>query len=136
MTQKLKILLVEDSKIIHKHLTQMLHDIKGVEMIGSSSSVSQGQKMMNKQAADVVILDIQLKDSNGMELLKWVKTEYPQTCVIIFSNNADTCHRAFAKINGADYFFDKSMEFEKMARTLSKINKTNSSINTNQKTKQ
>ena len=69
----------------------------------------------------MAILDIDVPDGNGIELLEWIKKEYPAIIVIMFSNNADPFFRKAAENSGADYFLDKSMEFEGITQILKSI---------------
>lgn len=112
------VLLVDDSKVILGNLQEMITGITGIHQIGAASTLPDAQRLMREHTCDVVILDIQLPDGNGIDFLKWVKFIYPDTTVIMFSNLADEVHRTAARNAGALHFFDKSLEFEKVRDTL------------------
>lgn len=126
MQNNLNILLVDDSELIISHLKRMLKNIDGINIVGAAYTLPLAQQMVKDNPIDVITLDIQLPDGNGIDFLKWVKFAYPKIKVIMLSNLADECHRAAAKTAGAEYFFDKSFEFEKVAPVLSELaNKLN-----------
>jgi DNA-binding NarL/FixJ family response regulator len=119
MTNKLNILLVDDSEIIISNLETILADLDNVHSIENARSVAFAKYVLKEEETDIAILDISLPDGNGLELLKWAKKLFPKLTVIIFSNNADEVHRSIATEYGADYFFDKSTQAEELVQTVS-----------------
>jgi DNA-binding NarL/FixJ family response regulator len=67
---------------------------------------------------EVAILDIQMPDESGIEVLARIKKESPQTTVIMLTNYPLPPFRKRCQEAGADYFFDKSTEFEKVVEVL------------------
>ena len=108
MKNKLNILLVDDSKLILSHLKSILREIKGITLIESAETILSAEKILKDNDIDLIVLDIQLPDGNGIDFLKWVKFKYKKIIVIMLSNQADEYHRSAAEIAGAEYFFDKS----------------------------
>lgn len=118
MTTKLNILHVEDSEKIILLLKLMLVNSNRVHSIESARTITQAKEKIGKQKTDVVVLDIQLPDGNGIDFLKWVKEIHPEIKVVMLSNHADEFHRDVAKKSGANHFFDKSTEFEKVSAVI------------------
>ena len=121
MKNKLNILLVDDSELIISHLKEMLFDINGVKIIDTAGTLPLAQLIVKTLSIDAIVLDIQLPDGNGIDFLKWVKFHYPKIIVIMLSNQADECHRAAARLAEAEYFFDKSMEFQQVGVVLDQL---------------
>jgi DNA-binding NarL/FixJ family response regulator len=119
MKNKVNVLLVDDSKRILDQLLEMLSEVENVDAIQTAQDAPAALALMKTTDYDVVVLDIQLPDANGIDILKWIKHMKPDTRVIMFSNLSDDCHRAAARMAGADHFFDKSNEFEEIPRVLS-----------------
>jgi DNA-binding response OmpR family regulator len=119
MKNKVNVLLVDDSKRILDQLLEMLCELGNVDAIQMAQDAPTALALMKATDYDVVVLDIQLPDANGIDILKWIKHMKPDTRVIMFSNLSDDCHRAAARMAGADHFFDKSNEFEEIPRVLS-----------------
>ena len=65
---------------------------------------------------EMVILDVQLPDGSGLDLLGTIKQERPNTRVLMFSNYALYRKRCVAE--GADDFFDKPMDLERLTATV------------------
>lgn len=119
--QKRTLLLVDDSSLITDHLKDLLADVEGIASIQVAPTLPGAQAIMKARAIDIVVMDIQLPDGNGIDMLKWIRFMYPDTTVIMFSNLGDDVHRAAARNAGALYFFDKSYEFEEIQRALSEL---------------
>ena len=73
------------------------------------------------------MLDIQLPGKNGIELLSFVKSRYPQIKIIIVTNRASDYYRDLCNEMGANSFIDKSTEFEKIPELIEKLSCVNSS---------
>jgi two-component system response regulator YesN len=120
MTKKLNILHVDDSKAIILHIKKLLSKTPAIQKIETSGTVAEAKALLKIRKIDVAILDISLPDGNGIELLAWIKEHYPAIIVIMFTNNSDSFFRRYAQKSGADYFLDKSMEFEDLLKILKK----------------
>jgi CheY-like chemotaxis protein len=70
---------------------------------------------------DVVILDIRMPGGNGIEVLREVKKMTPAPQVIMLTNFAYAQYRKKCEEAGADFFFDKSTEFEKLPQALEQV---------------
>jgi DNA-binding NarL/FixJ family response regulator len=69
----------------------------------------------------VVILDIRLPGRSGIDVLKDIKKEYPAPLVIMITNYPYRQYRQGSMAAGADYFFSKTNEFDRILETLSGI---------------
>lgn len=69
-------------------------------------------------AADTLLLDLQLIDGNGLDVLAAVKPQRPGMHVIVLSNFATPQHRRASLAAGADVFLDKSQEFARVPEIL------------------
>jgi len=121
-TRKLVVLIVEDSLLIISRILDMLEEAENVKLVIHASNFSESMKMINEINADVVLLDINLPDKSGIELLQVIKTSHPQTKVIILTNHACEDYRQLCNHMGADFFFDKSNDFEKIPEAIRSLN--------------
>ena len=121
MSKKINILHVDDSNTIKLYIKILLMEVPVIKAIESADTIAQAKEMLAKNETDVVILDINLPDGSGLELLEWIRKNRPVLKVIMFSNNSDQFFRSAAQKAGADHFLDKSMEFEDLIKTLKKI---------------
>jgi DNA-binding NarL/FixJ family response regulator len=120
----LKVAIVEDSSIIVGRIKDMLSEVSGVEFAGNASTIPTAIALISASRPDVIILDIHLQGwdrRNGIELLAMIRPIYPALKVIMLTNLADNRYRTMCENAGADYFFDKSNDFDKIPDTLNKI---------------
>ncbi len=98
----LSILIVEDDITISLMLTTWLGK-KGF-VVRSSSSVSDAKRKLGEEAFDLVISDLRLPDSDGIDLLKWLKNTHPSLPLIMMTSYAEiqTAVQAM-KLGAADY---------------------------------
>ena len=121
--EKLKVLIVEDSELVTKRLRVMLKEMPEVSIVGEAMNGIEALAIHGVMNPDVVLLDIKLPGMNGVEILKEIKQLNSHTKVMMLTNYSDLHHRKRCKEAGADYFFDKSIEFEKVPDTLTLISK-------------
>ena len=98
----LSILIVEDDITFSLMLTTWLGK-KGF-VVRSSSSVSDAKRRLGEEAFDLVISDLRLPDSDGIDLLKWLKNAHPSLPLIMMTSYAEiqTAVQAM-KLGAADY---------------------------------
>ena len=121
MAKVIKVLIVDDSSLLRERLKDALSEIDGIEIIGEAQDKYEAINSIGKLNPDVVILDIRMPKGNGFEVLHNVKKDRPSCVVIIFTNYPYPQYRKKCMEAGADFFFDKSMEFEKIPEVLGQL---------------
>jgi DNA-binding NarL/FixJ family response regulator len=113
-----KVFVVEDAVEVRKRLVAMLGAVGGVEIVGEAATVRDAIEGAAAAAPDVMLLDLQLPDGNGFDVLTGLKARLPRLRTIVLSNFATAQHRAACLAAGAELFFDKSAEFGRVAGVL------------------
>ena len=116
-----RVFIVDDSAIILERLEMMLSELKGIEIIGQAKGSTEAEEAIPKLKPDVVILDIRMHGGNGIEVLKNIKKDKNSPLVIMLTNYPYPQYRKKCKDAGADFFFDKSTEFDKITEVLKKL---------------
>lgn len=117
----LKVLTVDDSTIITTHLDYILKGMKEVKWIGHAFCIKEAEGLLRDKKPDVVLLDIKLKEESGFELLKYIKTNYPDIIVFMLSNIKNSMYYKKSILMGAHYLIDKSYEFYSIPNFLRAI---------------
>ena len=120
--------IVEDSELIQQRLLDFVSTIPGVQVIGMAADIATASNELIQHEADACILDLQLKDGSGLQLLKAVKQHKPGLKVVVLTNHASEANRIYALRAGADGFLDKSTDFENLQTYLSNWQQQDSSI--------
>lgn len=122
----MKILLADDSKIILDRLEKMFEDNKKIEIVGKAENSLMAYDKIMKLKPDVVVLDIKMPGGDGIELLKKIKRERPEIKAIMLTNYNQSIYKTSCLKAGAEYFLDKSNEFEKVVEICESLAKNNS----------
>jgi DNA-binding NarL/FixJ family response regulator len=118
----MKVFLVDDSAIVIGKLAAMISGIEGVEIVGQAQNVDDAIQSIVQLGPDVVILDIHLNNGgNGLDVLKRIKKEIPPPIVIMLTNYPYPQYREKCQALGADYFFDKVTEIDKLFDTFNRL---------------
>ena len=116
-----RVFVIEDSDVVRALWRTVVAKIAGLSLSGEFNRASTAIAAIRREAPHVVLLDINLSDGNGMEVLRVVAAEYPMTKVIVVSNCADPTHRKYFTKAGAYAFYDKSHELAAMRRMLASL---------------
>jgi DNA-binding NarL/FixJ family response regulator len=117
----MNIFISDDSAVVRIRLVQILSEIEGVKIIGEAQDVQESIELINKTKPDVVILDIRMPGGSGVDVLRIIRTAIPNVKVIMLTNYPYPQYRNLCINNGADYFFDKSNEFNKVADIIKEL---------------
>jgi YesN/AraC family two-component response regulator len=99
----------------------MLSELPEIEIVGRARDGQTAIHLINKQSPDVVVLDIRMPKQNGMDVLQNIKRNGPVPLVIIFTNFPYPQYRKRCTQLGADFFFDKSTEFQELKNIFNKL---------------
>ena len=119
----MRVLIVDDSKIVCDGLQQMLINIADVEIVGQANNGKDAIAVISETNPDVVILDIRLPGLSGIDVLKDIRAKKLPILVIMLTNYPYPQYRKKCKELGADYFFDKVMEIEMVPKVIAKLAK-------------
>jgi DNA-binding NarL/FixJ family response regulator len=116
--ETMNVLVVDDAPQIRKRLIALLRTAGNVTVVGEAESVRAAIDEAAARPVDVMLLDLQLTDGNGLEVLAAVKPAHPALRVIVLSNFATPQYRQASLAAGADVFLDKSTEFQRVPEIL------------------
>lgn len=83
------LLLVDDHSLIRAGVRALVLDIPGYAVVGEANDGSQLLEMVEQLSPDIVLLDISMKETGGLEALKRLKLVRPQSKVLILSMHTD-----------------------------------------------
>ena len=114
----MRVLVADDSMVVRQRLTEMLEDIDSIEVIDQAGSIHESLNSFRANFPEVVILDIRLPDGSGIDALRSIKNERPGTIVIMLTNFPTSQYRRRCIDFGADFFFDKSTEYQEVRHVV------------------
>ncbi len=110
----LTVFLVEDSLAIRARLAETIRSIDGTRLVGEAGTVGAAIAGIRSSHPGAVILDLQLEDGSGLDVLKAVHPRSPALHVAVLTNYATDQHRRACMNAGAEFFLDKSSDFPRI----------------------
>lgn len=114
----MKLVIIEDSTPVRHSLKKLLAELEQIQIVGEAETLPAALELIENSKPEVIVLDLVLKDGSGFDVLKSVKNGAHPPLVIILTNYVSLPFRRKAQQEGADFFFDKSTEFEKVIEVL------------------
>lgn len=117
MPPKIKILIVDDEPFIRLALREALRswDYETLE----AGTVVEATKIFDEEEPSVVLLDIELPDGSGLDVLTTIKEKNPESVVIMVTGSVDVPNTVAALRGGAHDFIGKPVRLEELRVTLS-----------------
>jgi len=114
LNHKITVFIADDSLIVRERLVTILDELAGIEIVGQAGHVAEAISAIRKLKPDVVILDIRMPSGSGIDVLQNIKQDEPAPMVIILTNYPYPAYRQKCLQAGADFFLDKSTEFDQI----------------------
>jgi DNA-binding NarL/FixJ family response regulator len=116
----MKLFIADDSVQIRKRLIEMLSELPEVEVTGEAGDAPEAIREIRRLDPDMVILDIRMPGGNGIDVLREIK-EKSHPAIIMLTNYPYPQYRKKCMDLGADYFFDKATDFEKVVEVCEQL---------------
>ena len=119
----MKVFVVEDSAAVRERLVEMIREVEDMEVVGEAATYDQAVAGIMNTLPDVAILDIKLADDagSGIDVLNEVRKSMPAVRAIIMSNYVTPQHVKASVDAGAEYFLDKSVDFDRIPEILRQL---------------
>ena len=115
---KITVAIVDDSEVIRTRLQQKIERQDDFKIVWTAESAPDAMNEYSNETPDVIILDLQLKDSSGFRFLENIRKVDNDTKVIMLTNFPYTTFKNKFMNLGGNYFFDKTNELEKVIEVL------------------
>jgi DNA-binding NarL/FixJ family response regulator len=114
----MQVFLVEDSPIVQQRLVAMLQEIPNTTIIGTAAGAGDALQGILAARPDLVLLDVQLEEGSGFDVLRALHAQAPELDVVMLSNYSSYPYRQIAERFGARGFFDKTRELERVREVV------------------
>lgn len=117
----MRVIIADDSMIMLDRLKQMLVSLEEVMVVGAFSNGTDALDALHALKPDLAILDNKMPGLKGIDVIREVRKEDRKVKLILLTFYADTYYWQQAMNAGADYFFSKSEDFEKIPEVISQL---------------
>lgn len=114
----MQIFIADNSPVVCEQLITLLSGKKDIEIVGYTYDVPSAMLAIQEHHPDVVIMDIRMSGGNGFDLLDFIKRNHLSNKIIILSNYPYPQYRKRCLDLGANFFFDKATEINKITAVL------------------
>lgn len=117
----MNILIVDDHPLIHRGLAQMLGDETDIRVTGNADGAGAALALLRSAPFDIVILDINLPDLNGLDLLRVIRKTYPALPILALSIHPEGSVALRAIKAGANGYLCKQSAAEEVVTAVRRL---------------
>ena len=116
-----RILIVDDSQAVRESLGWLLRDESNLTVVGEAANGSDAIRLALKLKPDVVILDIELPDTDGFFVTQELKKMSEPPLVVLLSIHGDIISKQRGVLAGCDVFVEKGTSWPNLLAILQKL---------------
>jgi DNA-binding NarL/FixJ family response regulator len=117
----MKVLIAEGSSSVREGFARLVSNMEGVRLVGKAQDIAEARILVRQILPDLAILDVDLSSGSGMDLLKQIKKDLPDCIVFMITDFPHPFYRRKCLEAGAEYFFDKFTELDKLLEELRNV---------------
>jgi len=117
----MRVLIADDSDLILERLKEIINNFGRLEVIAAFKNGTETLNALRTLKPDIAILDIKMPGLSGLEILSEIRKENSKIKIIILTFYSSEYYQKLADKNGADYFFNKADEFDKITSAIADI---------------
>lgn len=119
--QKSRVLVVDDHPIIRRGLADLINQETDLEVCGEATDAHQALEMVATHKPDITLVDISLKELNGIELIKHLKSRHAKLAMLVLSMHDETLYAERALRAGARGYVMKQEPPEILIGAIRKV---------------
>lgn len=123
MSEPIRILLVDDHKIVRQGVRAFFDAHEGIEVIGEAGSGAEAVKLVEERVPDVVLMDLIMPEMDGVEATRLAKSISPRTQIVVLTSYHDDEHIFPALQAGALSYILKDVEMDELAEAVFKASR-------------
>lgn len=120
---KIKVFIVDDHYMVIEGIRSLLQNEEGIEWSGHATNAASCLAFLQQQLPDVILMDINLPDKNGIDLCKEVKEKYPSVFILGLSTFNQQSFIQKMMNNGASGYVLKNATQEELMEAIETVSK-------------
>ena len=118
----MKLLVVSDSDAVRSRIIKMIYKQSNFEIADFGKNITDVLDKISQDIYDVLILDLNIPNGCISYFFPYIKHKNPESVLIFLTDFVNPVYRRECLSAGADYFLEKSTEFDKITLIINKKN--------------
>jgi DNA-binding NarL/FixJ family response regulator len=119
----IKVLIVDDHTLFRKGIRKLLESIDGTTIVGEAADGRDAVKKVAALKPNVVLMDISMRDMNGLEATREIRTNFPDTSVILLTMHDNEEHLKQSLEFGASGYLLKDASAQELYLAIEAANR-------------
>jgi DNA-binding NarL/FixJ family response regulator len=115
------ILIVDDHAQLRALMREIVVQASDLHVVGEAADGAEAMRLIQALRPAIVLLDLSVPGVSGLEVLQWMKVEYPETRVIIVTVHTEDAYRQAAEASGANAFLLKKTLITDLLPTIRRL---------------
>ena len=128
MAKTIRVLIVDDHAVVRIGMRTLLSHATGVKVVGEASTAAEAVEMTEKLAPNVVLMDVRLPDTSGVEACRRIKEKNDDVRVVMLTSFADEEAIVGAVMAGASGYLLKQADAERLTQAIADAAEGESSL--------
>ncbi len=117
----IKIVLADDHPLVREGLRRVLGAASDIDVLAEANDGHQLLELLRQHPVDVAVVDLSMPGLSGMELIRRIKSEYPQVAVLVLTMHAEEQYALRAFRSGANGYLTKDSAAEELVPAVRKV---------------
>lgn len=117
----IKVLIADNHPVVQDGIIASLSNNKDIEVVGKVRTTSELFEVLPKKNPDIILLEMNIPEVNGITALRQLKKEYSQAKVLIFSSESEDVYALSTLRAGASGYLSKDADTSLLAEAITKI---------------
>jgi DNA-binding NarL/FixJ family response regulator len=119
--RQLRVMLVDDHEVVREGLRSLLNRRTGMTVVGEAGTVAQAIEVAAREKPDVVVMDVRLPDGTGVEACREIRSQQPETRMIMLTSYADEEAVMASILAGASAYLLKQTRGQQLAEAIEAV---------------
>ena len=114
----IRVLIVDDHQVVRIGLRTLLDHAPGIRVVGEADTAAEAVALAGRVRPDVVLMDVRLPDSSGVEACRRIKADHPDVRVVMLTSYSDEEAIVGAVMAGASGYLLKQADAERLTDAI------------------
>ena len=120
-TTVMRLLVVDDHEVVRQGLVALLDRREGFQVVAEAGTVAEAIEAARRFEPDIVVMDVRLPDGSGVEACREIRSEFPQTRVVMLTSYPDEEAVLSAIVAGASGYLLKQVRARDLITALETV---------------